>query len=148
MGWRTEAGGMGTTGMMASPAVPLETAIHQNMSGEGGLNPYLRSTVNVTGYNIKATDGEIGEAVDFIVDDSTWQLAFMVVDTGNWFPGKKVIISPKWIKDIEWDTSEIMVNVSVEQVKNSPEYDATKYMSDDYEANLQNYYGHFNSHKQ
>lgn len=142
------AGGMGTTGMMTSPALPLEQAIHENIGKEQATDPHLRSTDNVTGYNIKATDGDIGDAEDFIVDDSTWKIAFMVVDTGNWLPGKKVVISPEWIKDIEWDTSEIVVNASVDQVKNSPEYDAGKYLSDDYEANLQSYYGRFISHKQ
>lgn len=115
------SGGMGVTGMMTSPAIPLEQAIHENESAsrkETG-DPHLRSTDEVSGYNIKAADGEIGDAEDFIVDDSTWKIAFMVVDTGNWFPGKKVIISPKLIKDIKWDTSEIVLNASVEQVKNS-----------------------------
>jgi hypothetical protein len=84
---------------------------------------------------------------DFIVDDSNWTINYMVVDTGNWFPGKKVTISPDWIKEINWETSEVTVNASVEQVKNSPEYDASKHLSIEYEANLKNYYGRFISHK-
>jgi hypothetical protein len=84
---------------------------------------------------------------DFIVDDSNWTIHYMVVDTGNWFPGKKVTISPDWIKEINWETSKVIVNASVEQVKNSPEYDASKHLSTEYEANLQNYYGRFISHK-
>ncbi|MDQ6815123.1 MAG: PRC-barrel domain-containing protein [Bacteroidota bacterium] len=140
------AGGMGTAGMMISPAVPLETAVHENVGEE--TDPHLRSTDKVTGYDIKATDGDIGDAEDFMVDDSTWKVAFMVVDTGNWFPGKKVVISPNLIKSIDWNTSEIVVNASVDQVKNSPEYDAGKYLSYDYETNLQNYYSDFISHKQ
>ncbi len=56
-------------------------------------------------------------------------------------------ISPDWIKEINWETSEVIVNASVEQVKNSPEYDASKQLSTEYEANLKNYYGRFISHK-
>ena len=143
------AGGMGTVGMMTSPALPLEQAIHENekIRGEETGDPHLRSTNNLKGYNIKAIDGEIGDAEDFIVDDSTWKLAFMVVDTGNWLPGKKVLISPKWIKDFKWDTSEVIVNVTVDQVKNSPEYDVDKEISDSHELHLEKYYGGFIPHK-
>jgi hypothetical protein len=67
----------------------------------------------------------------------------MVVDTGNWFPAKKVIISPKWIKEIKWDTSEVVVNAAVDQVKSSPEYNVSKYVDEVYERSLTNYYGRF-----
>jgi uncharacterized protein YrrD len=142
-------GGMGTAGMMTLPVLPFEPAIDENdnVAHKETGNPHLRSTHNITGYDIKALDGEMGDAEDFIVDDSNWKLSFMVVDTGNWLPGKKVLISPKWIKDIRWDTSEIIVNASVEQVKNSPEYNADKKISDEDELHLQNYYGGFISHK-
>ncbi|TDE18100.1 PRC-barrel domain containing protein [Dyadobacter psychrotolerans] len=137
------AGGMGTSGMMMSPSLPLETAVHEKLHSEEAINPHLRSTDHVTGYNIKAIDGEVGDVEDFVIDEGTWKLAFMVVDTGNWFPGKKVLISPNWIKDIQWDTSDVMVNASVKQIKDSPEYDANTYLSDGYETNLHTYYGGF-----
>jgi len=70
-----------------------------------------------------------------------------VVDTGNWFPGKKVTISSDLIKEINWETSEVIINASVEQVKNSPEYDVSKQLSPVYESILKNYYGRFISHK-
>lgn len=56
-------------------------------------NAHLRSTDKVTGYSIMAVDGKIGDIDDFIIDDCKWNLDFMVIDTGNWCPGKKVIIS-------------------------------------------------------
>lgn len=141
------AGGMGTTGMMTSPAIPFEAAIHENIGIDEAANPHLRSTYKVTGYNIKASDGEIGDVDDFIIDDSTWEIVFMLVDTGNWFPGKKVLISPTWIKEVEWDNSTVIVDASADQVKNSPEYRPSQEISESYEANLQNYYGKFISHK-
>lgn len=106
-------------------------------------DPHLRSTNKVTGYNIKATDGEIGDVEDFIINDSNWQIDFMLVDTGNWFPGKKVLIAPKMIKEINWETSTVIVNATEDQVKNSPEYQPSGELSDTDEANLQNYYGRF-----
>jgi len=51
----------------------------------------------ITGYHIHATDGEIGHVEDFMVDDEIWAIRFLVVATRNWLPGKKVILSPRWI---------------------------------------------------
>ncbi|MGV8880460.1 MAG: PRC-barrel domain-containing protein [Sphingobacteriaceae bacterium] len=145
------AGGLGTTGMMMPmSALPMEDAIKNSRYETGieaGCDPHLRSAKNVQGYTIDALDENIGNVEDFIVDDSNWKIHYMVVDTGNWFPGKKVTLSPHLIKEINWETSEVTVNATVEQVKNSPEYDASKHLSTLYESNLQNYYGRFISHK-
>lgn len=134
------AGGMGTSGMMTSASIPFEAAIHENVDGKEADNPHLRSTDKVTGYNIKATDGEIGDVEDFIIDESTWKIDFMLVDTGNWFPGKKVLISPEWIKEVNWETATVIVDASEEQVKNSPEYQNSEQLSEMYENNLRDYY--------
>jgi sporulation protein YlmC with PRC-barrel domain len=143
-------GGMGVTGMMlpAHEGVVPETQKEvDTASSDTHADPHLRSTDKVTGYNIKAADGKVGDIEDFIMDDNTWKIDYLIVDTGNWFPGKKVIISPKWIKDIKWETSEINIQATVDQVKNSPEYEAGKHIENPYEANLTNYYGRFINHK-
>lgn len=140
------AGGIGVTGMAMAEHEPMEQAIQKELEASGKQedeHPHLRSTKEVTGYNIKASDGEIGDVEDFLLNDSTWQIDYLVVDTGKWFPGKKVIISPKMIREIKWETSEVIVKATVDQVKQSPEYNVGKYLEDEYEANLQNYYGRF-----
>lgn len=134
-----EAGGIGVAKLVTS----VQESMEQATQNEEDNDPHLRSTDKVTGYNIKATDGDIGKVEDFIIDDRTLDVDYLVVDTGNWFPGKKVIISPKWIKEIKWDTSEVIVKATVEQVKNCPEYDVSKYISEEYERSLTNYYGRF-----
>lgn len=144
-------GGMGTTGMiMPAPVSVEDTLQRQDISSgkESDGDPHLRSTDKVKGYSIKATDGEIGEVEDFIVDDSTWKIDFLVVDTGNWFPGKKVLISPQWIKEVKWNTSAVIVKASVDSVKNSPEYDSSQSINEEYATNLHSYYGRLVSHKQ
>lgn len=103
-------------------------------------NPHLRSSENVTGYTVHAIDGEIGDVEDFIVDDSTWSINFLIIDTGKWLPGKKVLLSPKWIKEISWVNSSINVRKLVEAIKNSPEYDHSKPLTADYEKDLNAYY--------
>ena len=144
------AGGLGATGMMMPrSSVPMEEGVKNSKNtpdAEPEGDPHLRSAKNVQGYTIHALDDTIGDVEDFIVDDSNWTINYVLVDTGKWFTGKKVIISPDLIKEINWATSAVIVNASVEQVKNSPEYDASKQLSTEYEANLKNYYGRFISH--
>ncbi|MGK2863022.1 MAG: PRC-barrel domain-containing protein [Chitinophagaceae bacterium] len=147
-------GSMGLSGMGMGMSYPIgmnHTALKEDdisVVDTSDDDLHLRSTDKVTGYAIKASDGEIGDVEDFIINDTNWRIDFMLVDTGNWFPGKKVLIAPGLIKEINWETSTVIVNASEEQVKNSPEYDAAKHLTDDYEANLQNYYGRFISHKE
>jgi uncharacterized protein YrrD len=143
------SGGMESSGLIVAPPLPLQKEVHTSLNPadqEEDKDLHLRSTDTITGYHIKATDGEIGDVEDFIVNDHTWKIDFIEVDTGNWFPGKKVLISPKWINQINWETSSVTVNASVKQVKNSPEYVSSKDLVDSYEANLQNYYGRFLNH--
>ncbi len=104
-------------------------------------DPHLRSTREVLGYNIHAADGKIGHVEDFLIDDANWVIRYLVVDTRNWLPGKKVIVSPQWVKAVEWDVGEVVVDVPRESVQNSPEFDPHAPVSRDYEARLYDYYG-------
>jgi hypothetical protein len=89
-------------------------------------DPHLRSTNKVRGYHIHANDGEIGHVEDFLIDDVKWNLISLIVDTKNWLPGKKVAILPGLINRIDWDESEVYVNVSLETIKNSSEFDPSQ----------------------
>lgn len=104
-------------------------------------NPHLRSTDEVQGYYISATDGEIGHVEDFIVNSDDWAIRYFVIDTRNWLPGRKVIIPPNWISDICWATSKVTVDVTQEAVKSSPEYDPSIPMDQEYEDRLFAAYG-------
>lgn len=91
-----------------------------------GDDLHLRSIEKITGYSVKATDGTVGTIKDFIIDDANWNINFIVVDTGHWFSGKDVMLSPKTVKEIKWDVSEIIVDINVSQVKECPEYDQSE----------------------
>jgi hypothetical protein len=106
-----------------------------------GWDRHLRSTQEVTGYQLSALDGEIGHIYDFIVDDETWAIRYLVVATKNWWPGKKVLISPKWIEDVSWETKEVAINLSCETIKSAPEYTDDSLLTRDYVTGL---YGHYN----
>ena len=69
---------------------------------EAAYDSHLRSANSVTGYHIEATDGDIGHVEDFIIDGETWEIRYMVVDTQNWWPGKKVLVAPQWIDRVSW----------------------------------------------
>lgn len=82
---------------------------------------HLRSSAEVVGYSIRAADGEIGHVEDFLVDDESWQIADMVVDTRNWLPGRKVLVPPSAIEDIDWENRQVSVRLNREELKRSPE---------------------------
>ncbi len=138
-------GGAGSLGMGMSYPISIYQDKKEDVISDDDI--HLRSTEKVTGYSIKASDGRIGDVEDFIINDSTWAIDLILIDTGNWFPGKKVLISPKLIKEVNWENSTVTVNATEAQVKNSPEYDPGEELSDAYQSNLQNYYGRFISHK-
>ncbi|MFZ7103622.1 MAG: PRC-barrel domain-containing protein [Peptococcaceae bacterium] len=85
---------------------------------------HLRSIKKITGYKIKGKDGQMGHVADFAVDDKTWRIKFLVVNTGNWLPGKHVIIAPQYIRNINWEDSKIEVDLTREIIANCPEYKA------------------------
>jgi len=104
-------------------------------------DPHLRSTEEVTGYHIQARDGAIGHVEDFIVDTETWNLNFMVVDTHNLLPGRKVLLAPSWIERVSWAGSEVQVDLTQESIQNSPEYDPAEPVNREYKQKLYDYYG-------
>jgi sporulation protein YlmC with PRC-barrel domain len=84
---------------------------------------HLRSTAIITGYHIHATDGEIGHVNDFIMDDTNWQIKFIVVDTHNWFGGKKVMVPVGLIKKIEWSDNRVYLDTTMAAVKKCKLFD-------------------------
>jgi len=73
----------------------------------------------VVGYSIRALDGELGHVEDFVVDDRSWAIAGMVVDTRNWLPGKKVLVPPGAIGDIDWEGRAVSVKLKRDQIKHA-----------------------------
>ncbi|SDU18948.1 PRC-barrel domain-containing protein [Verrucomicrobium sp. GAS474] len=113
----------------------------QYVQDQNAWDPHLRSTEAVTGYRIQASDGEIGHVEDFVIDDETWAIRYLIVDTQNWWPGKKVLISPKWIERVSWNDSKVFINVPRETIKQAPEYTEEALLTRDYENGLHRHYG-------
>lgn len=102
---------------------------------------HLRSTHTVTSYHLLARDGEIGHVEDFVVDDETWAIRYLIVATTDFWPGKKVLISPQWIESVSWEESKVVVDLSRETIKGAPEYTDGSLPTRDHETRL---YGHYN----
>ena len=111
-----------------------------HVTSEKTWDPHLRSTSEVRNYNIHAADGEIGHVVDFIIDDDTWAIRYLIVDTQNWLPGKKVLIAPQWIDHISFDESKVFVTLLRETIKQAPEYHEDAMPTRDYELGLHRHY--------
>jgi hypothetical protein len=94
-------------------------------------------------YRIEAADHEIGRLYDFFLDDETWAICYLVVDTGTWLPGRKVLISPVAIghPDGDWRSSVFYVKLTKQQVQASPDIDVHKPISRQQEIALREHYG-------
>jgi len=93
-----------------------------------------------TGAESQAAEGEIGHVEDFIIDDETWAIRYLIIDTRNWWPGKKVLVSPQWIERVSWDESKVFVNLTRAAIKQSPEYTEESLLTRDCETGLHRHY--------
>ena len=110
---------------------------HPEQSGD----VHLRSERDLRRYQIQGTDGAIGHVDDFLVDDETWEVRYLVIDTSHWWFGKKVLVAPHWASRISWDESKVHVDLSREKIRNSPEWNANAAVNREYETRLYDYYG-------
>lgn len=115
-------------------------SIMRDRKMEKTWDTYLRRTHGVTGHRIQAANGEIGHVVDFIIDDETWAIRYLLIDTRNLWPGKKVLISKRWIERISWLESKVIVNLPIEVIKLSPKYTEESLLTRDHETILHRHY--------
>jgi hypothetical protein len=143
--WGSTYFGADSTGMSLS-ALPefggplLPDAYACALGAEDG-DPHLRSAEEVIGYHLQATDGPIGHVENALIDDVDWRIHYLIVDTRNWWPGKRVLMSPFAVQGISWSTREIRVSVTRDQVKASPEWDPLAIIDTLYEKQLHSHYG-------
>jgi hypothetical protein len=135
--WESIAGGMG-------PAVAVPVRERQDGTQarpEPDDDAHLRSMAEVLGYRIIAEDDKVGHVEDFLVDTDGWAIRYMVVDTRNWLPGRKVIVAPDWVKDVDWPDSHVAVALSADSIRHSPVFDPYTPVNREYEMRLYDYYG-------
>jgi sporulation protein YlmC with PRC-barrel domain len=80
---------------------------------------HLRSAHAVIGYQIVTLDGELGHLRDLIIDDETWHIKYLVIEMHQWVDGKKVILALKHVKEVQWSTSKMLVDLTSDRLKDS-----------------------------
>jgi hypothetical protein len=93
---------------------------------------------DLSGFEVEAIDGSIGK-----VDEATNDVGagYVVVDTGPWIFGKKVMLPAGVVQDVDLDSKQIFVNRTKDEIKNAPEFDKDRYRDDAYRTDLGSYYG-------
>jgi len=139
-------GGPNMWGPASYPSgLPVPTAVFNDAQAERikkeSTDSHLRSNQTVTGYHIEATNGEIGHVEGFVMDDKAWAIRYLEVATRNWWPGKKVLVSPGWIQRVSWKDSKVYVGLSREAIKSGPEFVESAPITREYEDRLYLHYG-------
>lgn len=132
--WPAAFGAPYAAGAAVPPPAPAEEEAPRG-------DPGLRSAREVTGYYIHARDGDIGHIEEFLVDDESWAIRYAIVDTANWWPGRMVLIAPRWIGEIDWRAQEARVDLTRNQIETAPEYEPYVPPDRAYEARLHGHYG-------
>ena len=85
-------------------------------------DPHLRNTEEVIKYHLRETDGRIGHVADFLIDEESWKIRFLEADTRNWWPGKRVLISPERVKNIDGADRIVQIDLSRDEFEHSLVY--------------------------
>jgi PRC-barrel domain len=102
----------------------------------------LRRFTKLQGSRIVALDGEIGKLCDLYFDDIEWVVRYLVVDTGVWLPGRKVLISPQAVDSIDHILHAVSVSLTREPIEGSPKVDTDKPVPRQHESEFNRYYGY------
>jgi uncharacterized protein YrrD len=125
---------------MGAPAFDEAQVAASLRGNHGAPDKHLRSVAEVTGYNLHASDGEIGHIESFLIDDENWDIRYLVADTRNWWFGRHVLLSPAAVHSIQWDLHRVELDLTCYKIKGSPPWTPTALLDRAYEQVLQAYY--------
>ena len=143
--WDGSTFGQGTMFSGLEPVMHFDRDTVGAAAGEGfhvqDGDPHLRSLSEIIGYHIHANDGDIGHAQDVVIDDISWLINYLIVDTSNWWVGQHVLLSPYSVTNIEFPERKIRVNTTVAKIRSSPLWKPEQLIDEDYQAQLHEHYG-------
>jgi sporulation protein YlmC with PRC-barrel domain len=122
------------------PPTPLDAADAEAAEADL-MTTSIYSGKEIRGYHIHALDGEIGHVDDFIVDESSWSVRYLQIDTSNWIGGKTVLLAARWIRRIDPADGKIHVDVTMDRIQNGPAFDPGKPIDRTFEERLHQHYG-------
>jgi hypothetical protein len=122
-----------------------ENGYHKRMAGvaahRSDNDPHLRSCNAVIGYYIHAADGDIGHVQGMLVDEKTWAIRYLVVNTSNWWLGHEVLVAPEWITDVSWAENTVTIDLTRQAIKESPQWNPALLPDRPQEALVYQHYG-------
>lgn len=133
----------GDIGSLGSPFPSYAAALVSQADGHSSLqkgDPHLRSSTEMLGYHIQAADGEIGHLANLVIDDSDWQVQYLIISDRNWLPGKHLLILPETVREISWAEGMIRIDLNTDQVEASPPWNQADLIDPKYQEKI---HGHF-----
>ncbi len=140
-------GGSGMWGLGAYPgsltterSMEEKVKAHRTPGTPASDDYHLRSSNAVIGHHIEATDGDIGHVEDLVLDDDTWAIRYLIVDTSNWWGGQRVLVATRWIENVSWAEAKISVDLTRQAVKDAPPYDSAAPLDRQQEQDIHEHY--------
>jgi hypothetical protein len=122
-------------------AAPTRVEVEATVPPEVDDDPHLRGINEVRKYRIEAADARAGHVEDFIADDDSWLIRYIVVDTRSWLPGKSVLVSPRWFRSFDWHGQVAHIELDTTTLKGMPEYHAGMPVNREVEEHLYDFLG-------
>ncbi len=142
--WGGSSYGQGTMVADLEPVMFFDRDTLRGAAGEGfhldAGDPHLRSIAEVKGYHVHANDGDIGHVQDLLVDDASWLIRYVIVDTSNWWIGQHVLLSPFAVTHIEYPDQKIRIDTTKAKIRSSPPWKPETLVDAAYQAELNKYY--------
>jgi hypothetical protein len=104
-------------------------------------DPHLRSWEKVKGYKVQGADEDIGHITDFLVDEQTFAIRYVIVQTSDWWFGNQVLISPQWFSEVQWSDSTVIVKHTRDEIQSAPTYNSTEKLERSREEDIHKHYG-------
>jgi hypothetical protein len=119
----------------------VEAAVAADSGRHPHADRHLRSGNAVMRYYVHASDGDIGHVQGFLLDEQSWAIRYLIVNTSNWWLGHQVIIAPQWIADLNWAESTLTLDLTRDAVKDAPLYDPQVVLDRAFEQGMHEHYG-------
>ena len=140
-GYPTYWGYSGLWGLGSYPSELAQGSWEPSAKAHDPADAHLRSARELRGYHVEGSDADVGHVADFIIDDETWAIRYLVLDTSNWLFGKKVLVAPHWATGVSWDERKVHITMTRAQIESSPPWDPEAAVNREYETRLYDYYG-------
>jgi hypothetical protein len=134
-------GGNGLWGASMYPDILEAGLLDKGFGTRSHDDPHLRRISVVMKYYVQAGEGDVGQVQGFLVDEKSWAIRYLIINTSNWWVGRQVIIAPEWIDDVDWPGCTIYVDLTRRAIKNSPRYDSTAPFDSEREGAVRTHYG-------